>query len=211
MNEEKLFKLIDYAVHNKVRNVKELFGGLYPAGYYHININNKLIKGQRDPKERLKNVPYDFKNKTVLDIGCNQGGMLFELQKEVQKGIGIEYHPILVNIANKIKNENKYDNLEFYNYDIEKEPFELVNNYIPNPPDIIFLLSVCMWVNNWKELIKNCSLLSKTILFESNGSDEQQEAQKQELDKYYKVDLINEKSLDDIRQHKRKLYIGYRK
>lgn len=54
MNEELLLKLIGYATNNKLKSVNELFGSIYPGGYYSLKLKNKTIRGQRDPEQRLK-------------------------------------------------------------------------------------------------------------------------------------------------------------
>lgn len=131
--------------------------------------------------------------------------MLFEVQDRIKSGIGLDYHSVLINIANKIKNRLDCKNLEFYSFDIEKEPFDIIECYLDYSIDIVFLLSVCMWVKNWRELIKHCSEISKNILFETNGTDLQQKEQFECLSELYKTTLINDKSLDDPRQHNRKL------
>ena len=56
--------------------------------YHTFRVGNQTYHGQRDPRERLHAVPYDFNNKTVLDIGTNAGGMLFELLPKIRHGIG---------------------------------------------------------------------------------------------------------------------------
>jgi 2-polyprenyl-3-methyl-5-hydroxy-6-metoxy-1,4-benzoquinol methylase len=67
----KIINLLNYTK----RSASAYDGQGYDVGYHSFNINGKQFKGQRDPKQRLSNVNYDFTGKTVLDIGCNQGGM----------------------------------------------------------------------------------------------------------------------------------------
>lgn len=51
----------------------------FPAGYHTLRIRDHEFKGQRDPSIRFEKVRFDFAGKSVLDIGCNQGGMLFAI------------------------------------------------------------------------------------------------------------------------------------
>jgi len=46
----------------------------FPAGYHEIKIGDEVFAGQRSPDGRLKHLSVDFSGKTLLDIGCNQGG-----------------------------------------------------------------------------------------------------------------------------------------
>ena len=62
--------------HSNTRHWK---GKGYETGYHSLKIGDITLKGQRNPEKRLSNVNYDFTNKRVLDLGCNRGGMLFEI------------------------------------------------------------------------------------------------------------------------------------
>lgn len=182
-------------------------GEQYDGGYHSLNIHNVSTTGQRQPSERLAGVPFDFNNKTVLDIGSNQGGMLFEIQDSIKEGVGIDFDYRLVNVANKIQNSHNYNNLNFFVFDLEKEDFNLIHNFSQYKVDIIFLLSVCMWIKPWKELVYWCSKTAKSCLFETNGKKWQQQEQLEVLQSSYKnVTLIRDKSIDDPSQSKRKLY-----
>ncbi len=74
--------------------------------------------------------------------------------------------------------------------------------------DIVFLLSVCMWIRNWKEVVAKARSLADNMLFESNGTEEQQVEQEEVLKTLYSnVQLIRSSSPDDSRQQARKLYL----
>ena len=84
----------------------------------------------------------------------------------------------------------------------------LIKEFLPvNKVDIAFLLSVCMWIKNWKEVIDLAAEVSDHLLFESNGRTEQQVEQIAYLRKRYKnVQQLSEKSEDDTGQKNRKLF-----
>jgi hypothetical protein len=64
-----------------------------------------------------------------------------------------------------------------------------------------------MWLRNWREVLAFSSLISNSMLFESNGSIEQQEQQYGELLKHYDhISLLKETSDDDPGQRNRRLY-----
>jgi 2-polyprenyl-3-methyl-5-hydroxy-6-metoxy-1,4-benzoquinol methylase len=182
---------------------------IFPAGYHSFNINGFELKGQRNPQERINAVPYDFTGKTVLDIGCNQGGMLYSVADKIAHGTGIDFDYRLINAANKVRSHTKQQNLDFFVFDLEKENLELIRDLIPaEKVDIVFLLSVCMWIENWHDVINLSSAISDTMLFESNGTEEQQKEQLDYLGTIYKkIELITEKSEDDEGQKNRKLYL----
>ena len=203
--ELKLINLLNYTK----KSTSTYSGDLYDVGYHTFNIGNKFLKGQRNPSERFKNVPYDFTNKTVLDIGSNQGGMLLASADIIKFGIGIDFDYRMVNVSNKIKEHTNKKNLQFYVFDLEKENLEYIKDFLPTDTiDICFLLSVCMWLKNWKELILFIQQICETLLFESNGSEIQQKQQIEFLRSIYKeVFIINEISDDDPLQKMRKLMI----
>jgi SAM-dependent methyltransferase len=180
----------------------------YPSAYHSVNIDGQIINGQRDPIARLKNIPYDFTNKNVLDIGCNQGGMLFAISDLIKSGTGIDYDSRMINVANRLRFHNNKNNLSFYVFDLEKEDLYLILDFIPYEKiDIVFLLSMCVWLKNWRFIIKFISSVSSSLLFESNGDSSQQNEQIEQLNIYYnKVEMISEISDDDARQKNRKLF-----
>mgnify|MGYP005623436315 CR=1 FL=1 len=206
-NKEEL-KLINLLNYTK-KSASTYSGELYDIGYHTLKLGDKVLKGQRNPEERFKNVPFDFKGKSVLDIGSNQGGMLNAVSNEIKFGIGIDYDYRMVNVSNRIKEASNNKNLQFYVFDLENEKLEYIKDFLPtNKVDICFLLSVCMWLPNWKELIQFVQNTSDNLLFESNGKEEQQEEQIEFLKSIYKdVLLINETSEDDPLQKKRKLLL----
>ncbi len=180
----------------------------YPAGYHSIDIDGHRLQGKRDPASRLERIPLDFSGKTLLDIGCNQGGMLFELDHTIKSGVGIDYDPRMINAANRIKALRGANNLQFYVFDLEKEPLALIEDLIPAPKvDVVFLLAVCMWLKNWRSVISCAASISDMMVFESNGTESQQAAQIAYLNELYRdVTLLAEHSDDDPKQKKRKLF-----
>ncbi len=180
----------------------------YPAAYHTIEIGTERIPGQRDPAVRLAAVPYDFSGKSVLDIGCNQGGMLFALRDSIQYGIGVDFDGKMINAAHLIKAVTQSHNTQFYIFDVDCEPLEILEDLLPDQQvDIIFLLSVCMWITNWRELITWCAKHCNHMLFESNGTAEMQAEQLAFLrGAFSDVILLSDQSDDDPKCKNRKLY-----
>ncbi len=201
----KIINLLNYTK----RSTSAYDGGEFDVGYHSFNLKGKRLRGQRDPQQRFSNVPYDFTGKTVLDIGCNQGGMLFEIADRIKHGIGIDYDARMVNVANRIRSNQKATHLDFYVFDLQAERLDYISDLlIDDNVDICFLLSVCMWLKNWKDVIDFTYKSSDSLLFETNGSTEQQDEQVAYLQKCYsKVDLLSASSEDDPKQKKRKLLL----
>jgi SAM-dependent methyltransferase len=184
----------------------------FPAGYHEIVLGDQIIGGQRSPKARLGQVPYDFSGKTLLDIGCNQGGMIFALADQLRWGIGLDYDYRMVNACNRIRSIRSLDNLGFYVFDIDRDPHGLIEDFLPDSGlDVIMLLSVCMWVDQWRQLIDLCHRIAPVMVFEANGSEVQQNEQIEVLRRTYtKVTLLAETSEDDPGQKNRQLLLAER-
>ena len=183
----------------------------YPAGYHEIKIGDEVFAGQRSPKQRLSLVPIDFSGKTILDIGSNQGGMIFALDDKVKWAVGLDYDYRMVNASNLIAREQGVNNCHFYIFDIDRDPHDLILDVLPEQRvDVVFLLSVCMWVDKWREIIRFAATISNTLLFESNGSDQQQSEQIAYLGEVFQdVRTLAKTSEDDPGQKKRQLLIAH--
>jgi len=189
-------------------------GGLFQSGYHSFTIDGAYFKGQREPSIRLKHIDpsiYDFTDKTVLDIGCNQGGMLFAIVDKIKYGVGIDYDTRMINACNKLRTHFKTHHLDFYTFDLEKEQLSFIPNLLPQTPvDICFLLSMCTWLTNWKNVIDFAHSISHALLFESNGGNQQEQVAYLKS-KYATVRMLSESSDDDPRQKFRQLFICLKK
>ena len=205
MSKQKILNLINYS--NKTKIAYD--GKLYAHGYYTITLDGQTYEGQRDNNIRFKNIPFDFNDKTILDLGSHIGATLQHFAVQIKYGIGIDKNSNYTNTANTISNFKGTPNISFYTFDLETEELQFINNFFLNSNiDICFMLSICNWIHNWKKVIDFCYNNSKHLLFESNGKELKQREQIQYLkSKYKSTQIINDKSLDDPRQHNRKLII----
>ena len=126
-------------------------------------IGKKIIKGRRNPYNRLNKIPYDILlNKSILDLGCNNGGMLYPIADKISLGIGYDGDETSIEEARVLTKEQGFENLEFHVMDFEKD--ELI---FPQT-DIVFMFSISNWVKTWKKIIE---ILKPNILFfEAHGS-----------------------------------------
>lgn len=98
----------------------------------------------------------------------------------------------------------------FYVFDIDKDPHDLLLDYLDGGrTDVVFLLSVCMWVEKWRDPITFCAGIAARMVFESNGTEAQQAEQIEHLRKTFRdVSLVSGESQDDPGQKKRKLLLA---
>lgn len=181
----------------------------FPNGYQTLRIAGLELKGQRDANQRFQDVPFEFAGATVLDLGCNQGGMLFAIADQIKSGIGVDYDYRMINAANRIRSFATVDNLDFYVFDLDHENLNLLRNFLhESTVDIVFLLSVCQWLRNWKSVIDMARSISPAMLFETNGPTGMQDDQEAYLGSIYThVSLVRSASTDDLTEHRRKLFL----
>ncbi len=148
-------------------------GGRFDSGYQTIKVKDESFQGQRDNAERLSLVDYEFKDKVVLDIGCNMGGMLHEIAEDIEYGVGVDFNSKCINAANFIAAVNNSHNLKFFTFDLEKENINRLWDFVPHDKiDVCFFLALCFWVENWKDIIRFCAQISDNLLFETNAYPE---------------------------------------
>lgn len=201
----KLLNLVAYTKNSgSVYNAQD-----FQSAYHTLRIGDQVFRGQRDPSLRLDGVPFDFNGASILDLGCNQGGMLFSLADRLTWGVGLDYDHRMVNAANRIRAQARKNNLDYYVFDLDKENLELLPNFLHSGPiDIVFLLSVCMWLSNWRSVIDAAKSLAPALMFESNGSDQQQRDQEEYLRaSYSSVVMVRNASPDDPGQQRRRLFL----
>jgi hypothetical protein len=199
---------------DEVRASGEQYSGtIFVSGYHTLTLRGRRFRGQRECSERLKRIPFDFRNKVVIDLGCNVGGMLHAIAGSIKKGIGFDCNSNCVNAAHMIRRLNDTRNLEFYTFDLDGQDFSLLRALLcREEPDIIFLLSVCRWLKRWPELIREASCLADGLLFESNGSGKEQLEQLNVIRECYgDVRQISESSVDDVSLRDRKLFLCKRR
>jgi hypothetical protein len=206
--DERVFRQIQNLLNFTKTSNSHYSAEQFPAAYHTLDVNGRQLPGQRDPSKRLASVPIDFHGQTVLDLGCNQGGMLHQIRSQIKWGVGIDYDPHMINAANRIKSVNASENISFYILDLQNDPLELISDFMPDwKADICFLLSVCMWLKNWQKVIDFAHSKSDSMLFETNGSPLQQDQQVNYLrTKYPVIKLLSEISDDDPIQKFRKLF-----
>ncbi len=126
---------------------------------------------QRDSFRRLSKFGINKENirgKTILDLGCNVGSMIFESQiYHPSKCLGVEYDKEKVLLTNQIAAYNGLNNVRFIQGDIDR----LKKDDLKGPFDITYCLAVEAHV---KEKLRLFRLLSEmtleTLYLEGNST-----------------------------------------
>lgn len=181
-----------------------------PYGYHSYTMDHIDIKGQRDTLKRVElfRQHVDFKDKTVVDFGCNVGAVMHHLH-EIKSGVGLDFDEKCVDAGNRISALLGKDNIRLIQCDLDKESMVSIAQKIPASADIALLLSIGSWVKNWKAIYELAVARSERFIVELNNREEG-EAQVVFLKKLgCQLDKVSDQSLDDLTgNHKRILYIG---
>lgn len=169
------------------------------GSYYAMPLGNGAVSGQRDPSARLRLLPAGLAGKSILDLGCNFGGMLFAVDAPVKWAVGADYDARLVNAANRIAAQRGLGH-RFYVFNLETDPMELLRDLMPEPAvDVAFLLSVCAHIKNWPQVIAALARIARAVVFEANGLEHEQLGQQRQLCRCFgRVVLLADKGAPGI-------------
>ena len=179
---------------------------------------NKLTvspeEAQRNATKRLHRFGVsasDFFQKRVLDLGCNNGAMLFEISGfQPKTALGIEYDADKVALANDIVSFCGLANMEFRCQDIDlinAQDFEEKNGSF----DVVLCLAIEKHVKSVENLFSLLSVVTRDLLlFEANsGTDSNEVVKKLSQAGFEKVEYIGFCD-DDVRpsNNKRPLFVA---
>jgi SAM-dependent methyltransferase len=130
-------------------------------------------EAQRDAARRLEQFGLRSEHvggRRVLDLGCNNGAMLFQLSNYAPAlGLGIEYDPEKVDLARRIAAFAGVESLEFRTGDLDR----LDAADLPGPFDLVLCLAVEAHVRKPRHLYQLLAAVTRgKLLFEANGSTE---------------------------------------
>lgn len=130
---------------------------LFPKNYHYRSANtNDVLLGMRNLVNEIKKVKKNLKNKTVLDIGCNDGSLLDFFKKKGCKTFGLE--PTGAFYEAKKKGHKVFN--KYFDYKTSK----MLNKKIKKI-DVITFTNVFAHIENFKELIKSLkNLITKETL-----------------------------------------------
>lgn len=104
--------------------------------------------------------------RSILDLGCNSGAMLFELSNRAPRsGLGIEYDQDKVELAREIASLSDLDRLEFRQSDIDALSEADLGQF-----DIVLALAIEAHVMDPDKLLRMIAAVTRhTLYFEGNG------------------------------------------
>ena len=142
-----------FTAHQKYQVKKKI---LFPKKYhYRARFTQDVINGMKDLVNDTKKFKSNLKNKTVLDIGCNDGTLLNFFKKEGCNTIGVEPTD-----ASKDTKKNHLVINSYFDYRAVKKIKKFVRNI-----DIITFTNVFAHIENLKNLIRNLKkILSKNTI-----------------------------------------------
>lgn len=133
----------------------------------------KREEAQRDCARRIARFGITdeaIRGKSVLDLGSNIGGMIFELQRlGPRQSLGVEYDQNKVEISNRIAAFNGLNSVSFQCGDID----QLESSNLPGPFEIVLCLAIDQHVKDRDHLFRLLgSVGARTVYFEGNaGTD----------------------------------------
>lgn len=172
----------------------------FPAGSYSLYLNNFKLEGRRDPDNLLKTIIEKIKGKRVLDIGCEQGGVLIYLRECIEWGVGLDPEVKLIESANILKESLKSKTINFEYFDYNRESHLISTDVFPDKknPNLVLILS-----KNWKHdkrinILKWAASIGSDILIELEGSITSIKKEKDFLNSNYKeVSAISTSGLEN--------------
>ena len=191
----------------------------YGNGYYYQSFKKLNISGYRNTEERIQQLDLRklVTDKNILDIGSNSGFVLLSLAKEMEKAVGVEFNPYLVETSNQVKKYLGVDNVDFItdsfeNYNPPKQTFDIV----------LSLANHSTYDKNTKQSVddyfeKTSSLLKSNgqLLFESHPPQiepkEKLEHTINAIKKYYTIEFLPHVKMNGFLDKNRTYLIGTKK
>jgi hypothetical protein len=133
---------------------------------------------QRNSGKRLRRVDLnetDLNDASLLDLGCNIGGSLFEAQKfGPGKSMGVEFDGDKVALASKIAAYNGLNNVSFMQANVDETTVE----DLKGPYDVVFCLALIGHVLEKDRLYQLLGkVTNKLLFFEGNLKTTQEEVE----------------------------------
>lgn len=178
-------------------------------GHHSYNLGVVNITGQRNPAQRLWEIKkhVDFHGKTVVDFGCNAGGMLHHLP-EISRGYGFDFDDRCVNAANQISILLGREELEYQTHDFDRQDYSLLKQKLPTHCDVAFLLSLGSWVKSWKTLYGTALECADKLVVEVNNKSQIKDQIGLFQERGWKAKMIIDNSKDDSTgNNRRKTYL----
>jgi len=153
-----------------------------PTVYTSIDLPHTKIAGARDSAERLEAFHAtwarggDLRGRTILDLGCNAGGMLFAAQRHKPgRCLGVEHDADKARVANRIAAYNGLD-ARFVPGDLDALKAEDISS---EPFDVVFSFAVEAHLKDRPRFYRLLGEMAKDLLyFETNAMSAPEEVER---------------------------------
>ena len=149
--------------------------------YQYQSIEEENMIGIRNMNHRYSvlDLPDDFSNKTVLDLGCSLGMVCVMAKlRNASFCVGLDNNENTINVAKKYIEEKKYKDIKLFVYDINKGVNELISLIGQDKFDYVFALSIIKHVNK-NILFEIINFYTKDICwFESHSKQDRTKIEK---------------------------------
>ena len=181
----------------------------FVAGYHTIELDGQRYRGQRDPAALLAMLPLDLTGKIVLDLGCNTGGMLHALADTIAMGLGVDKGTASIEAAEAIKEHQDHVHLRFQTFDLDEDDLETLSGQLRGGrADAILFLTLPLRVLRWSEALAWCAEHTSTLVFEAQGTVEQQLEQLIVATSHFpRLELVSGHSDGDFARRGRSLWV----
>jgi hypothetical protein len=115
----------------------------------------------------------DLRDKTVLDVGCNTGGMLFHAP-EVARGVGMDFDAACIAACRTFQEWLLFAAAyEFHQEDLDGLDVVAWCATRGLRPHVVFALSMGSWVKDWRALYTGCmAVATEAVVLETNNDAE---------------------------------------
>tara|TARA_B100000886_G_C20400296_1_gene482246 strand:- start:898 stop:1590 length:693 start_codon:yes stop_codon:yes gene_type:complete len=98
----------------------------YGEGYFYQSLEKINLSGLRSSKDRLENYNIDsfIIDANILDIGCNSGFLIFQLNEIYSKIVGIDHNKALIEMGDMTKDYLSKDKISLIHGDFMKYNFK---------------------------------------------------------------------------------------
>ena len=142
--------------------------------YHNVPFAGEIIHFIRDNSPERLNIllmNQDFKNKRVLDLGCNIGFFAFSIANQAREVIGVDYDQVAINKAKELSKKYNVKNVRFISKEITENLLKDLGHF-----DVVLCLSVLPWLKKadknhleiWKAIFSNKIVYSE-LMYKHDG------------------------------------------
>ena len=129
------------------------------------------LRDNSSEKLRLLLLNEDFRNKRVLDLGCNVGFFAFSLASQAKEVVGIDHDEVAIAKAKELCGKYNIKNIKFISEKISTQLLKDLGSF-----DVVLALSILPWVNKssknpyeiWEQIYSNKTVYTE-LMYNHDG------------------------------------------